>query len=136
MPTRFQPRRAAQQARRLRYLLHIVRPLKSTGRPASCPSVLFRGNVEADIRRNLIRQGKDQRIIGLCRSICFYGNGHSRLYRGRGQTEARTRKGIFMIDASAGFMKDGPKNASAPRTFISDRMCSTNTSTCRNTPAW
>jgi len=38
------------------YLLHIVRSLKSTGKGACIPphGVLFRGNAEADIRKNLI----------------------------------------------------------------------------------
>ncbi len=41
------------------YLLHIVRSLKSTGKGACIlpHGVLFRGNAEADIRRNLIRKG-------------------------------------------------------------------------------
>ena len=40
------------------YLLHIVRSLKSTGKGACIlpHGVLFRGNAEADIRRNLIRR--------------------------------------------------------------------------------
>ena len=39
------------------YLLHIVRSLKSSGKGACIlpHGVLFRGNVEADIRRNLVR---------------------------------------------------------------------------------
>ena len=41
------------------YLLHIVRSLKSTGKGACIlpHGVLFRGNAEADIRRNLVRKG-------------------------------------------------------------------------------
>jgi len=31
---------------------------------------------------------------------------------------ADSRKAIFMIDASKGFMKDGPKNRLRDRTFI------------------
>ena len=45
------------------YLLHIVRSLKSTGTGVCVlpHGVLFRGNVEADSRRNLIRLGLHQR---------------------------------------------------------------------------
>ena len=93
------------------YLLHIVRSLKSTGKGACIlpHGVLFRGNVEADIRRNLIRKGYIKGIIGLPANL-FYGTGIPACIVVVDKQEARTRKGIFMIDASAGFMKDGPKN--------------------------
>jgi len=93
------------------YLLHIVRSLKSTGKGACIlpHGVLFRGNVEADIRRNLIRKGYIKGIIGLPANL-FYGTGIPACIVVVDKQDARTRKGIFMIDASAGFMKDGPKN--------------------------
>jgi type I restriction enzyme M protein len=93
------------------YLLHIVRSLKSTGR-GSCilpHGVLFRGNAEADIRRNLVRKGYIKGIIGLPANL-FYGTGIPACIVVVDKYEAHTRKGIFMIDASSGFMKDGPKN--------------------------
>jgi hypothetical protein len=42
------------------YLLHIVRSLKSAGKGACIlpHGVLFRGNAEAEIRRNLVRKGR------------------------------------------------------------------------------
>ena len=93
------------------YLLHIVRSLKSTGKGACIlpHGVLFRGNVEADIRRNLIRKGYLKGIIGLPANL-FYGTGIPACIVVVDKQDAHTRKGIFMIDASAGFMKDGPKN--------------------------
>jgi type I restriction enzyme M protein len=93
------------------YLLHIVRSLKSTGKGACIlpHGVLFRGNVEADIRRNLIRKGYIKGIIGLPANL-FYGTGIPACIVVVDKQEAGTRKGIFMIDASAGFTKDGPKN--------------------------
>ena len=93
------------------YLLHIVRSLKSTGKGACIlpHGVLFRGNVEADIRRNLIRKGYIKGIIGLPANL-FYGTGIPACIVVVDKQDAHTRKGIFMIDASAGFMKDGPKN--------------------------
>ncbi|WP_094227525.1 type I restriction-modification system subunit M [Methanolobus psychrotolerans] len=93
------------------YLLHIVRSLKSTGKGACIlpHGVLFRGNAEADIRRNLVRKGYIKGIIGLPANL-FYGTGIPACIIVIDKENAHTRKGIFMIDASAAFMKDGPKN--------------------------
>ena len=93
------------------YLLHIVRSLKSTGKGACIlpHGVLFRGNSEAEIRRSLIRKGYIKGIIGLPANL-FYGTGIPACIIVLDKEEAQNRKGIFMIDASSGFMKDGPKN--------------------------
>ena len=93
------------------YLLHIVRSLKSTGKGACIlpHGVLFRGNAEADIRRNLVRNGYIKGIIGLPANL-FYGTGIPACIVVIDKEDAQSRKGIFMIDASRGFMKDGPKN--------------------------
>jgi type I restriction enzyme M protein len=93
------------------YLLHIVRSLKSTGKGACIMphGVLFRGNAEADIRRNLVRRGYIKGIIGLPPNL-FYGTSIPACIVVIDKEDAHARKGIFMIDASAGFMKDGPKN--------------------------
>jgi type I restriction enzyme M protein len=93
------------------YLLHIVRSLKSTGKGACIlpHGVLFRGNAEADIRKNLIRKGYIKGIIGLPANL-FYGTGIPACIIIIDKENAHTRKGIFMVDASGGYMKDGPKN--------------------------
>lgn len=93
------------------YLLHIVRSLKSTGKGACIlpHGVLFRGNAEANIRRNLIRRGYIKGIIGLPANL-FYGTGIPACIVVVDKEDAQARTGIFMIDASGGFMKDGPKN--------------------------
>jgi type I restriction enzyme M protein len=93
------------------YLLHIVRSLKSTGRGACIlpHGVLFRGNAEADIRKNLVRKGYIKGIIGLPANL-FYGTGIPACIVVIDKEHAPARKGIFLVDASAGFMKDGPKN--------------------------
>jgi type I restriction enzyme M protein len=93
------------------YLLHIVHSLKSTGIGACIlpHGVLFRGNAEAAIRRNLVRRGYIQAIIGLPPNL-FYGTGIPACIVVVDKAAAHRRDGIFMIDASAGFMKDGPKN--------------------------
>jgi type I restriction enzyme M protein len=93
------------------YLLHIIRSLKSVGTGACIlpHGVLFRGNAEADIRRALVRKGYIKGIIGLPANL-FYGTGIPACIVVVDKEAAHARKGIFMVDASGGFMKDGPKN--------------------------
>ena len=93
------------------YLLHIIRSLKSTGKGACIlpHGVLFRGNAEAVIRKNLIRRGIIKGIIGLPANL-FYGTGIPACIIVIDKEHAQARKGIFLIDASKGFRKDGPKN--------------------------
>jgi type I restriction enzyme M protein len=93
------------------YLLHIIRSLKSKGKGACIlpHGVLFRGNAEAAIRRNLIRKGYIKGIIGLPANL-FYGTGIPACIIIIDKEDAQARKGIFMIDASSGYMKDGNKN--------------------------
>jgi type I restriction enzyme M protein len=93
------------------YLLHIVRSLKSTGKGACIlpHGVLFRGNAEAEIRRNLIQRGYIQGIIGLPANL-FYGTGIPACIVVIDKQDAASRQGIFMVDGSGGYMKDGNKN--------------------------
>jgi len=98
------------------FLLHILKSLKSTGKGAVIlpHGVLFRGNAEADIRRNLIKQGYIKGIIGLPANL-FYGTGIPACIIVIDKAGAKERlnnkdSGIFMVDASKGFKKDGPKN--------------------------
>jgi type I restriction enzyme M protein len=93
------------------YLLHIVRSLKSTGKGACIlpHGVLFRGNAETDIRRALVRKGYINGIIGLPANL-FYGTGIRACIVVVDKEDTQARRGIFMIDASRGFMKGGPKN--------------------------
>lgn len=93
------------------FLLHILKSLKSTGTGAVIlpHGVLFRGNVEAEIRKNIIERGYIEGIIGLPANL-FYGTGISACIIVLDKASAATRKGIFMVDASKGFIKDGNKN--------------------------
>jgi type I restriction enzyme M protein len=93
------------------FLLHIIRSLKSTGKGACIlpHGVLFRGNAEAEIRKNLIQRGYIKGIIGLPANL-FYGTGIPACIIVLDKEAASERKGIYMIDASKGFMKDGNKN--------------------------
>jgi type I restriction enzyme M protein len=93
------------------YLLHILRSLKSTGKGACIlpHGVLFRGGAEGAIRRNLIQRGVIKGIIGLPPNL-FYGTGIPACIVMLDKEGANARRGIFMIDASKGFIKDGNKN--------------------------
>ena len=93
------------------YLLHIIRSLKKTGKGACIlpHGVLFRGNAEAVIRRKLVESGYLKGIIGLPPNL-FYGTGIPACILVLDKENAEVRQGIFMIDASKGFKKDGDKN--------------------------
>jgi type I restriction enzyme M protein len=93
------------------FLLHIVRSLKSTGKGCCIlpHGVLFRGNAEGLIRRQLVRSGILKGIVGLPANL-FYGTGIPACILVLDKENAAARKGVFMIDASKGFIKDGNKN--------------------------
>jgi type I restriction enzyme M protein len=93
------------------FLLHIIRSLKSTGKGAVIlpHGVLFRGNAEGGIRKNIIRKGYIKGIIGLPANL-FYGTGIPACIIVLDKEGAAGRTGIFMIDASKGYVKDGNKN--------------------------
>ena len=93
------------------YLLHIIRSMNRTGK-GTCilpHGVLFRGNAEAVIRRELVLSGILKGIIGLPANL-FYGTGIPACIVVLDKENATARRGIFMIDASKGFIKDGNKN--------------------------
>ena len=93
------------------FLLHLICSLKSTGKGAIIlpHGVLFRGNVEAEIRTNLLKQGFIKGIIGLPANL-FFGTGIPACIIVIDKENAANRDSIFIIDASKGFIKDGNKN--------------------------
>ncbi len=93
------------------FLLHILKSLKSSGKGAVIlpHGVLFRGGAEGTIRKNIIRKGYIKGIIGLPANL-FYGTGIPACIIVMDKENAAARSGIFMIDASKGFVKDGNKN--------------------------
>src|SRR5258708_750351 len=93
------------------FLLHIIKSLKTKGKGAIIlpHGVLFRGGAEGEIRRNLIDQGYIKGIIGLPPNL-FYGTGIPACIIVIDKEDAEKRKGIFIIDPSKEFMKDGNKN--------------------------
>ena len=98
------------------FLLHMIKSMKPTGK-GSCflpHGVLFRGTVEkgegeAIVRKYLCDQHLISGIIGLPPNI-FYGTGIPTCIVVIDKGAARDSKGIFMIDAKDGFVKDGDKN--------------------------
>ncbi|WP_308780161.1 type I restriction-modification system subunit M [uncultured Clostridium sp.] len=94
------------------FLLHIIKSLNSRNGKAAVilpHGVLFRGNAEEEIRRNIIKKGLIKGIIGLPANL-FYGTGIPACIIVIDKENAESRKGIFMIDASKGFIKDSNKN--------------------------
>jgi type I restriction enzyme M protein len=93
------------------YLLHIIRSMKSKGKAACIlpHGVLFRGNAEAVIREQLVRSGYLKGIIGLPANL-FYGTSIPACILVLDKENAPTRKGVFLVDASKQFIKDGNKN--------------------------
>lgn len=93
------------------WLMHILKTLKSNGKAAVIlpHGVLFRGNAEATIRESIIKKHWIKGIIGLPANL-FYGTGIAACILVIDKEGAANRQGIFMIDASRGYVKDGDKN--------------------------
>ena len=97
------------------YLMHIIRSMKATGQGACIlpHGVLFRGNAEGVIRKELVRSGILKGIIGLPANL-FYGASIPAcivvLDKANAAARVHAETGIFMLDASKSFIKDGNKN--------------------------
>ncbi|UOF91946.1 type I restriction-modification system subunit M [Fodinisporobacter ferrooxydans] len=93
------------------WLLHILKSLKRNGKAAVIlpHGVLFRGNAESIIRQSIVDKGYIKGIIGLPANL-FYGTGIPACIIVIDKEGADERDGIFMIDASRDFIKDGNKN--------------------------
>ncbi|EQL57260.1 type I restriction endonuclease subunit M [Helicobacter pylori FD535] len=93
------------------FLLHIIKSLKDTGKGAVIlpHGVLFRGNAEGAIRKNLLTKGYIKSVIGLAPNL-FYGTSIPACVIVLDKENAHARKGVFLIDASKDFKKDGNKN--------------------------
>lgn len=93
------------------FLLHIIKSMAADGKGACIlpHGVLFRGNAEGEIRKNIVKAGYIKGLIGLPQNL-FYGTGIPACIIILDKQEASGRKGIFMIDAKDGFVKDGNMN--------------------------
>lgn len=94
------------------FLLHLINSMKPEEGRGACilpHGVLFRGNAEYDIRKDIIQKRYIKGIIGLPPNI-FFGTGIPASIIIIDKKDKDNRKGIFFIDAKDGFMKDGAKN--------------------------
>jgi len=93
------------------FLLHALKSLKSTGKGVIVMphGVLFRGNAEADIRRELLKRGFIKGVIGLPANL-FYGTTIPACLVVLDKEGATNERSVFVVDASKGFVKDGNKN--------------------------
>ena len=91
------------------HFIHSLKPQKGKGAIILPHGVLFRGNKEAVIRKAIINRKIIKGIIGLPANL-FFGTGIPACIIVIDKENANSRTGLFMINASKGFIKDGNKN--------------------------
>lgn len=93
------------------WFLHVLKSLDSNGKAGIIMphGVLFRGNAEETIRVEVLKKRYIKGIVSLPANL-FYGTGIPACIVIIDKEDAETREGIFLIDASRGFKKDGNKN--------------------------
>ncbi len=94
------------------FLLHLICSMKADEGRGACilpHGVLFRGNAEYDIRKEIVEKHYIKGIIGLPSNI-FFGTGIPASIIVVDKKNKDSRKGIFFIDAKDGYAKDGAKN--------------------------
>lgn len=93
------------------WFLHVLKSLDSNGKAGIIMphGVLFRGNAEETIRIEVLKKRYIKGIVSLPANL-FYGTGIPACIVIIDKEDAETRDGIFLIDASRGFKKDGNKN--------------------------
>lgn len=93
------------------WFLHVLKALKPTGKAGIIlpHGILFRGNAEETIRKAIIKKKWIKGIVSLPANL-FYGTGIPACIILVDKENADRREGIFFIDASDGYKKDGNKN--------------------------
>lgn len=93
------------------WFLHVLKSLDSNGKAGIVMphGVLFRGNAEETIRIEVLKKRYIKGVVSLPPNL-FYGTGIPACIIIIDKEDAETREGIFLIDASRGFKKDGNKN--------------------------
>ncbi len=91
------------------HFIHSLKPQKGKGAIILPHGVLFRGNAEAVIRKEIINRKIIKGIIGLPPNL-FFGTGIPACIIVIDKENVQARQGLFMIDANRGFIKDGNKN--------------------------
>ena len=93
------------------WFLHVIKSLDSKGKAGIVMphGVLFRPNAEETIRKEILSRRYIKGIVSLPGNL-FYGTGIPACLVFIDKEDAETREGIFFIDASKGYKKDGNKN--------------------------
>lgn len=93
------------------WFLHVLKALNENGKAGIIlpHGVLFRGNAEETIRKEILKRKYIKGIVGLPSNL-FYGTGIPACIIIIDKENADKREGLFMIDASDGYKKDGDKN--------------------------
>lgn len=93
------------------WFLHVIKSLSSSGKAGIVMphGILFRGNAEETIRIEVLKRRYIKGIVSLPPNL-FYGTGIPACIVIIDKENAENRKGVFLIDASRGFKKDGAKN--------------------------
>lgn len=93
------------------WFLHVLKSLDTKGKAGIVMphGVLFRGNAEETIRIEILKKRYIKGVVSLPLNL-FYGTGIPACIIIIDKEDAETREGIFLIDASRGFKKDGSKN--------------------------
>lgn len=93
------------------WFLHVLKSLNDNGKAGIIMphGVLFRGNAEESIRIEVLEKHYIKGIVSLPANL-FYGTGIPACIVLIDKEGAEERKGIFLIDASQGYKKDGNKN--------------------------
>lgn len=93
------------------WFLHVLKSLNDHGKAGIIlpHGVLFRGNAEDTIRKAILGKKYIKGIVSLPANL-FYGTGIPACIVIIDKEDAENREGIFLIDASRGFKKDGNKN--------------------------
>ncbi len=95
----------------LAFLMHIIRSTKADGKSACIlpHGVLFRGGEEAKVRKWLVSQRFIKGIVGLPPNL-FFGTPIAGCIIVIDKSICHSNQGIYFINASEGFEKDGDKN--------------------------
>ena len=93
------------------WFLHVLKSLNTNGKAGIVMphGILFRGNAEETIRKQILDRKYIKAIVSLPANL-FYGTGIPACIVIIDKEDAENREGIFLIDASHGFKKDGSKN--------------------------
>lgn len=93
------------------WFLHVIKSLDSKGKAGIVMphGILFRGNAEETIRKEILKRRYIKGVVSLPANL-FYGTGIPACLVFIDKENAETREGIFFIDASNGYKKDGNKN--------------------------